>query len=134
MRPGILSVLFAALFLPFPAPAGDEWRIARVRDPGTAKILTLPREAVAGSSVAIVPPGRLSLTVGCNDISTKGLNQDGTARLEPARSTRMACQPDLAALETAVLAALTLIRSHERSGNEMILRDGEGKEVLALSR
>ena len=46
----------------------------------------------------------------------------------------MGCPPELAAHETAVLAAMALIRSHERTGNEMILRDGEGKEVLALIR
>jgi heat shock protein HslJ len=82
----------------------------------------------------VIPPGILSLSVGCNGISASGLKQDGTALLSPARTTRMGCPPDLAALETSLIAAIGLIRSHERTGNEMILRDGEGKEVLALIR
>jgi heat shock protein HslJ len=139
MRPGPLCVLFSALILPSaggitPAGAADEWRIARIWNPSTAKSTALSPDASAKSIVAVVPPGRLSLSVGCNDMSTKGLKQDGTALLEPAMATKMACPPELAALETALLGALKLIRSHERTGNEMILRDGDGKEVLALVR
>jgi heat shock protein HslJ len=133
MRPAC-AVVLAALVLTGPALAGDPWRIARVWNPSAVKSLALSSETSAESRVEVVPPGRLSLSVGCNDMSTKGLKPDGTALLEPAMMTRMGCPPDRAALEAALLTALKLIRSHERTGNEMILRDGEGKEVLALIR
>ncbi|BCJ92174.1 hypothetical protein IZ6_29090 [Terrihabitans soli] len=134
MRPLLAALVLAAFVPASPAPAGDEWRIARVWSPSASKSLDLPPEAEAKTMAAIVPPGRLSLNVGCNDISAKGLNQDGTALFDAPAQTRMACPPDLASLEGAVLAALKLVRSHERTGNEMILRDGQGKEVLALIR
>lgn len=129
MRPGS-AVVLTALVLAGPASAGDQWRIARIWNPYAAKSLALRPETSAESRVEVVPPGRLSLGVGCNDMVTKGLKPEGTAFLEPAMMTRMGCPPDRAAL----LTALKLIRSHERTGNEMILRDGEGKEVLALIR
>ena len=134
MRPALTAALLAALVLPSPAPAGDQWRIARIWNAGASKALALPPAASARTTAGIVPPGILSLSVGCNAISATGLRQDGTALLGPARATRMGCPPELEALETAVLSAISLIRSHERTGNEMILRDGEGKEVLALIR
>jgi heat shock protein HslJ len=133
MRPA-LAALLAALVLSAPASAGDPWRIARIWNPTAAKSLALSPKASAESRAEVVPPGRLSLSVGCNDMSARGLRPDGTALLEPAMMTRMGCPPDRAALEAALLITLTLIRSHERTGNEMILRDGDGKEVLALIR
>jgi heat shock protein HslJ len=133
MRAALLALLFAA-WLPSVARSADEWRIARMWNPQSAKSLALSPSVSAKSTAAVVPPGRLSLSIGCNDMSTKGLKQDGSARLEDPVMTRMACAPSLAALETALLAALRLVRSHERTGNEMIFRDGAGKEVLALIR
>lgn len=134
MRPALIGALFMALALPSPAPASGEWRIARVWNSGAARSLALAPAAAARSTAAVVPPGILSLSVGCNAISATGLRQDGTALLGPARTTRMGCPPDLAAIETSLVTAMALIRSHERTGNEMILRDADGKEVLALIR
>jgi heat shock protein HslJ len=134
MRPALIGALVATLVLPSSVPAAGEWRIARVWDTGTARSQALAPSASARSTAAVVPPGILSLSVGCNAISATGLRQDGTALLSPARTTRMGCPPDLAAIETSLLGAMELIRSHERTGNEMILRDAEGKEVLALIR
>jgi heat shock protein HslJ len=134
MRPGPVFLLCAALLLPSMASSGDQWRVSRVWNPAVNKSLDLSPQSSVKSRAEIVPPGRLSLNLGCNDISAKGLRPDGTALFEAPMQTKMGCPPDLAALETFVLGALKLIRSHERTGNEMILRDGNGREVLALVR
>jgi heat shock protein HslJ len=134
MRPALVPALLLTALLTLGAEAAGQWRIARVWDANTARSLAVSPQITSRSSASIEPPGVLNLRSGCNSMSASGLKPDGTARLEEPAMTRMACPADLAALEAALLAALRLVRSHERSGNEMILRDADGKEVLALIR
>ena len=74
--------------------------------------------------------GRLSATVGCNNISASFTQEGDALSIGPGISTKMACMGDLADAEADLLELLERVTSFEIDGDNMVLMDANG-DVLA---
>ena len=79
------------------------------------------------------PEGEVSGLAGCNRYRGQAILGDGTISIGPLVLTRMLCPPVLAALETAVCAALEGASSWTRHDDELEL-SGEGGVMRLLFR
>jgi len=71
---------------------------------------------------------------GCNQFNGPYVVNGQSLRIGPLTSTSMACEDNISTQEQAYLQALQSTTSFEQSGNQLILRDGSGREVARFLR
>jgi heat shock protein HslJ len=71
---------------------------------------------------------------GCNQFNGPYVVNGQSLRIGPLTSTSMACEDNISTQEQAYLQALQSTASFEQSGNQLILRDGSGREVARFLR
>jgi heat shock protein HslJ len=79
--------------------------------------------------------GRVSGNSGCNRFTgAYEVAEDGSIKIGPLASTRMACPEPAMASETKFFAMLDEVRSFERSGKRLALRDTNGAVLVELAQ
>ena len=71
---------------------------------------------------------------GCNQFNGPYVVSGQSLRIGPLGTTSMACEEAVAAQEQAYLQALQSTTSFELTGNQLILRDGSGREIARFLR
>ncbi len=71
---------------------------------------------------------------GCNQFNGPYTVSNQSLRIGPLGTTSMACEEAVAAQEQAYLTALQSTTFFELSGNQLIMRDGGGREVARFTR
>ena len=71
---------------------------------------------------------------GCNQFNGPYSVNGQSLRIGPLASTSMACESGISTQEQAYLQALQSTSSFELTGNQLILRDGGGREVARFIR
>jgi heat shock protein HslJ len=109
-----------------PELEGTEWRLAAFAGPAGA-VVPVPAGIIASAVFAV---GVVSGSTGCNRYHAP-YRLDGTAlEIGPAAMTMMACEPERAEVERAFTASLAQARAWALAGEELELRDGEGRTTL----
>jgi len=106
--------------------AGTAWRIEVVKDVAAA--------AGAEARFVVDAEGRVSTTVGCNQISGVANISGSKLTFGPLASTRMACESGLMDLEQKYEVALGATRSNRIEGAVLVLVDEMGVELVRLSK
>jgi heat shock protein HslJ len=79
--------------------------------------------------------GRVSGNSGCNRFTgTYESTEDGAIRIGPLAATRMACPEPAMAAESKFFAMLEEVRSFERNGKRLALRDSDGSVLMELAQ
>lgn len=104
---------------------GPTWRIdtvngAVVSDPSKAKLV-------------VDANGRVSTTVGCNQMSGMATIAGASLSFGPFASTRMACEPALMELEQRYGVALAATRAFKIDGKMLKFTDGAGRELITFT-
>lgn len=133
MRLILLAATLAALSA-VPASAAEtlKWRIERVWDPAQSESRAISPEAAARTSGGISVFGKLTVETGCNTVFARGWLTGKKIKFGQPWTTRKACEGEAHAIEAGLVEALTLARVYEDPRRQIILRDANGKEVLAL--
>jgi len=109
---------------------GTAWRVDAIAIGNDAVSST-----IAGADLAF-DAGAVSGSTGCNTLngsySTDGDSSAGAISFSEIATTMMACEPDVAEQEQAILAALDAAESYEIAGSTMSLSDGDGAFLLSL--
>jgi heat shock protein HslJ len=95
--------------------------------------ITAPVEGSA-PAVSFLEGSEVSGTTGCNSFDGTYRIVGSTLVVGPLSTTKMGCPDDLAAQETAILAALDAASAYSVRGDTATLRDRDGQMVLALVR
>lgn len=95
-----------------------------------------------GASLDVVVPDQITVTVSFSDDTISGssgcnqytgsytLGQDGALTIGRLATTRMACVPDVGAVEASVLGRLGAVTAVEQVDDELRLLDADGSVVL----
>ncbi|GAB4268146.1 MAG: hypothetical protein Kow0013_18690 [Pararhodobacter sp.] len=120
-RPGLHGVI--------PALVG-RWSLTAFRSEEHGMIRILPEP---GHRFELAANGRLSVSVGCNQISGRVMtSRQGRFDVHGLVSTRMACPRDEARLEARLTELLHRVARHERRGDRLMLLDRRGILLLDL--
>jgi heat shock protein HslJ len=104
---------------------GTTWTITGTM--ATEAVSSLPAGAEASITIT---DGQAAIRTGCNSGSASVEVTDTTITFGPIALTKMACEPDLTALEASVLAVLDGEVTYEISGDNLSLRnDGADGEI-----
>ena len=106
--------------------SGTTWRVESVKDVASIDI--------AKTRFSVDAEGRVSTTVGCNQMSGMATIAGTKVSFGPLASTRMACEPALMDLEQKYGIALEGTRSFQVEGTLLKLIDESGAELVRLSR
>jgi heat shock protein HslJ len=106
--------------------AGTTWRVESVKDVASID--------PAKTRLSVDAEGRVSTTVGCNQMSGMATVTGSKLSFGPLASTRMACEPALMDLEQKYGIALDGTRSFRVEGMLLKLIDESGAELIRLSR
>src|SRR5690606_34728425 len=125
-------------FIAAPASAADKrpWRIESVLNHQTGALTALSPEASARTTLAINMFGKMTIQTGCNTVFARGvLNGKKLTFFGQPWTSKKACTGEPRLIETGVLKAISVARVYDRvAKNRTVLRDAEGREVLALAR
>jgi putative lipoprotein len=119
------TVTAAQAQAPVPSLVGTSWIAADIDGRGT-----LDR---ARSTVTLEASQRLNGNTACNRYFGTYELGEGTLRLKPAGSTRMACEPPVMEQETRFLAALEAATAFRREGTDLLLLDASGRVRVRLT-
>jgi len=114
------------------------WGSARHGEPslvGTWQVQYIGERAVEPGSIPILTftrDGRFSGTTGCNRINGFFAVERGIVQLSDTVSTRMACTPELAAQETALLDALRDVERLRHEDGSILLYFRGSDEPIRL--
>ncbi len=109
---------------------GTSWRLIGYLSP-TGTHFTVPAAVTPG---AMFSGGQLKAQTGCNDANGP-YTQDGTSiAIGPISSTRKACQDPIATVETAYLAALSVVDTAVGNDSTLLLRQSSGFTALEFVR
>lgn len=110
---------------PLPGQVVGAWTITHI---GAKK-----SDSTAPAFMTLRADGSVSGTGGCNRMMGRA-SVDGTNfTFGPTAGTRMACPGPGMSQEEAVYKAMQAVRSWERKGDRLILRDAQGKPALTLN-
>jgi heat shock protein HslJ len=112
-----------------PALTGIDWRLTAL---GGATVPPEAREAILRFDAGM-DGASFAASVGCNRFAGQVRIARDTLAFGPARSTRMACPPPLAAAEAALSAALTATAGWRIEGATLLLLDAAGTVLLEAS-
>jgi heat shock protein HslJ/uncharacterized membrane protein len=131
----VLMVLAVAVFAmgcrssqapaPVPPLAGTSWRAQEIDGSGV-----LPR---VESTLTFDGTTRIAGQAACNRYFGDADIGDGTIRLKPAGTTRMACAPDVMEQEGRFLEALGGAKVFRREGDTLLLVDAGGRVRVRLA-
>ncbi len=85
-------------------------------------------------TIEFSPASTVTGNAGCNQFNGPYVIGGQSLRIGPLTTTNIACEEGVAAQEQAYLQALQSTTSYELSGNQLILRDGSGREVARFTR
>ena len=85
-------------------------------------------------TIEFSPASTVTGSGGCNQFNGPYTISGQSLRIGPLATTNIACDEGVAAQEQAYLQALQSTTSYELSGNQLILRDGSGREVARFTR
>jgi heat shock protein HslJ/uncharacterized membrane protein len=119
------TVTAAQAQAPVPSLVGTSWTATDIDGRGV-----LDR---ARSTVTLDASQRLSGNAACNRYFGTYELGEGTLRLKPAGSTRMACEPPVMEQETRFLAALEAVTAFRREGTDLLLLDASGRVRVRLT-
>jgi putative lipoprotein len=119
------TVTAAQAQAPVPSLVGTSWTATDIDGRGV-----LDR---ARSTVTLEASQRLSGNTACNRYFGTYELGEGTLRLKPAGSTRMACEPPVMEQETRFLAALEAVTAFRREGTDLLLLDASGRVRVRLT-
>ena len=134
---GVAALVLGCASAP-PAPQGDrtvpgaqyllgsEWELG---DLGGTPVLPNQRP-----TLAFLDGGRISGNGSCNRYSGAAELGDGTIRVGPLASTRMACTPEVDVQERAVLAALQNASRLELVGGQLVVHTESLEQPLRFRR
>jgi len=105
---------------------GSEWELT---DLGGAPVLEDRRP-----TLGFLDPGRVSGNTSCNRYGGGADIGDGTIRVGPLQTTRMACPPEVEAQEKAFLVALENARRLELVGGELVMTTESLEKPLRFRR
>ena len=120
------AVGFTAAAAAGESPFAGKWRIAAVRGAHVVDS-TITRFEVAAA-------GRLSTTVGCNQMAGNPAIEGDRVSFGPMAATQMGCPPPLDRLESKYAAALAAARSWRIEGTKLLLIGGDGETEVTLKR
>jgi heat shock protein HslJ len=128
-----LAVLLVALAAGLTTACGDDDGEPTSLD-GTAWVLAsgveLPADVAVSRPTAAFTSDTVSGFGGCNRY-TGGYSATGeTLEIGALASTQMACEPPADTIEASYLAALEQVSSRSTDGDQLILSDAEGDELL----
>jgi len=133
-----IAVLAIGCAAPAPAPTGEktvagaqyligsEWEL---RDLGGTPVLPDRRP-----TLSFVEPGRLSGNASCNRYGGGVDLGDGTIKVSPLQTTRMACTPEIDAQERAYLVALQNSQRMEIVDGELVVSSESLEKPLRFRR
>ena len=105
---------------------GSEWEL---RDLGGAPVLEDHRP-----TLSFVDPGRISGTGSCNRFGGATELGEGTIKVGPLQTTRMACTPGIDAQERAYLAALQNAYRLELVSGQLVVHSESLEQPLRFTR
>ncbi|HEX5781267.1 MAG TPA: META domain-containing protein [Solirubrobacteraceae bacterium] len=85
---------------------------------------------LASGPSATFTDGTVAGSTGCNRFTASYTLEGDVLEISPAATTRMACEPPVAAAEREFLAALDRVAGWESAGGELVLSDADGNELL----
>jgi heat shock protein HslJ/uncharacterized protein YraI len=85
-------------------------------------------------TIEFSPASTVTGNSGCNQFNGPYTIGGQSLRIGPLATTSMACEEAVTTQEQAYLQALQSTTSYELSGNQLILRDGSGREVARFTR
>ncbi len=89
-------------------------------------------EAAAPS--ATFGDGRVAGSTGCNRFNASYTRDGGSLEIGTVASTQMGCEPRVQAVEREFVAALERVGGWRLAGEELVLDDGDGQELLRFAR
>jgi heat shock protein HslJ len=104
-----------------PQLEGTFWVLTDARD------VTLPPGVVPTASFS---EGMVRGSTGCNQYTASYVADGESLEIGAVASTRMACPPPRDAVEQEYVTALGLVASWAASGNQLLLSDAAGDEIL----
>ena len=110
------------------ALVGTTWTVSGTL--ATEAISSVPMDSTA--SITIADDGSIAVNTGCNTGGGSVEITDTTLVFGPITSTRIGCQPEVAALEASVLGVLQGEVAYEITGDTLSLRSGEGADAIGL--
>ena len=110
------------------ALVGTTWTVTGTV--ATEAVSTVPMDTAA--SITIADDGTVAVNTGCNTGSGSVEITDTTLVFGPIASTLIGCEPDVAQLESSVLAVLQGEVTYEISGSSLSLRSGTGADEIGL--
>jgi putative lipoprotein len=110
---------------PVPSLVGSGWTVTEIDG---RSVLDRAR-----STVTFDTGQRLSGNAACNRYFGTYELGEGTLRVKPAGSTRMACEPAVMDQETRFLAALEAVTTFRREGPDLLLLDAGGRVRVRLT-
>jgi heat shock protein HslJ len=128
----LAAALATSAVLPASAAETLKWRIERVWDPAQSATRAISPEAAAQTSGGISVFGKLTVETGCNTVYARGWLTGKKIKFGQPWTTKKACEGEARAIEAGLVEALTLARVYEDPRRQIILRDANGNEVLAL--
>jgi heat shock protein HslJ len=128
----LAAALAACAALPASAAENLKWRIERVWDPEQSASRAISPEAAEQTSGGISIFGKLTVETGCNTVFARGWLTGKKIKFGQPWTTKKACEGEARAIEAGLVEALTLARIYEDPRRQIILRDANGQEVLAL--
>ena len=105
---------------------GTQWEL---RDLGGTPVLEDRRP-----TLSFVEPGRISGEASCNRYGGGADLGEGTIKVGPLQTTRMACTPEIDAQERAYLVALQNARGTELVGGELVVHSESLEQPLRFRR
>lgn len=105
---------------------GSEWEL---RDLGGTPVLDDNRP-----TLSFVDPGRISGKASCNRYGGGADLGDGTIKVGPMQTTRMACTPEIDAQERAYLLALQNARRLELVNGDLVVHSESLEQPLRFRR
>lgn len=134
---GVVALAIGCASGPPPAPpdktvpgpqflAGSEWEL---RDLGGAPVIEDHRP-----TLSFAEPGRISGKGSCNRYSGAAELGEGTIKVSPVATTKMACTPEIDSQERAYLAALQNATRLELAGGQLVVHTESLEQPLRFTR
>ena len=109
------------------------WRIHRVRT-FDGSLMAIPAGLRGDSFIRIRDNGRMSASVGCNDISGAVRHEDELVQFGEVMTTKKLCFDEAGQMELLLLIAFDHSRNVDDMGNQLRFFDVNGDPVMVLRR
>ena len=121
------------LVVPEGIDIAGNWRIHRVRT-FDGSLTPIPQELRDDTFLRVRGNGRLSASVGCNDIGGRLREEEGLVQFGDVTTTRKFCLGESGVYEALLLIAFDHSRQVDDEGNQLRFFDVNGDPVMVLRR